>query len=95
MTDQTEPIDRMREDFVEVVRDRRANGLWTADDETEIGNLIKAAVQGASGDMSLLECWQRWLAREAEEIRQWRSRVRDVEKRIHAEAKAARVRECA
>lgn len=72
MTDQTEPMDRMREDYRVVVRHRRAKGLWTAADEAEAHELIREAVEGAGSDRGmreLLECWRAWLAQEAEIIR--------------------------
>lgn len=94
MTDQAEPIDRLREDFREVVRDRKAKGQWTDDDEAEVGRLIKSIIDGR-GEVGLLECWAAWLSTEAEQIRQWRSRVRDVEARMHASACEKRQKECA
>lgn len=91
MTDQIEPIDALREDFRDVVRHRRENGLWTDSDEVEIRRLIKSAIAGRKDDASLLECWANWLHREAEVIRRWRARVREVEARIHAEAAERRL----
>ncbi len=88
MTDLLDPVDQLREDFRTVVADRKRCGLWSGADEAEIGALIKAAVEGT--DAGLLECWARWLATEAEEIRRWQAHVREVEARMRAVARAER-----
>lgn len=92
MTDEVKPIDRMREDWKTVARHRIATGDWTTADKDEIAAEVAAAVAAGGDQDSLLVCWQIWLANEAEEIRRWSSRVRDVEARIKAEASARRVR---
>ena len=90
MTDQAKPIDRLREDFRTVVRDRKDNGYWTDSDEAEVTALIKAAVAGADRDAGRLQRWATWLAAEAEVIRRWHAQVRDVEARMRAQAAAER-----
>ncbi len=90
MTDLQDPIDTLRDDFRTVVAERKANGYWTDADEVEVGRLIKAAIDGRADDAGLLECWARWLASEAEEIRRWKAHVRDVEARMRAAAAAER-----
>ena len=90
MSEQIEPMDQMREDWRTVARHRRACGDWTEADEVEIGAEVKAAVAAGNGADGLLVCWRMYLATEAEEIRRWSARVRDVEARIKAEAKAMR-----
>lgn len=60
MADKQALIDKMRADWRVVADDRKARGTWSAEDEKEIGDLVKAAVQGQ--DESLLTCWARWLA---------------------------------
>lgn len=62
-------VDRMRDDFRTVVRDRQARGEWTADDKTEIEALIRQAIAGRNDDAGLLQCWADWLATEAVAIR--------------------------
>lgn len=53
-------IQKMRHDWPVVAEDRRACGDWTAADEAEIGQAIKAAV--AAGDADQIALWARWLA---------------------------------
>lgn len=90
MADDDGMIDRMRDDFRTVVEDRKANGLWSRSDEIEVNNLIKEAIAGKERDHGLLECWSRWLAVEAEEIRRWKARVRELEAKIQSDLEQAR-----
>lgn len=53
-------IEKMRADWGVVAEDRLQSGDWTEEDETEIGDAIKAAVKG--GDEDLIACWARWLS---------------------------------
>ena len=95
MSIESASLDRMRDDWKTVAKHRRATGDWTESDEVEIAREVKAAVAAGAVDDGLLACWRLWLAGEAEEIRRWSARVRDVEARIKAEAVAARERKAA
>lgn len=53
-------IAKMRADWSVVAQDRRDAGEWSAEDEAEIGNEIKAAI--ASKDADRICCWGRYLA---------------------------------
>ena len=53
-------IAKMRADWAVVAQDRREGGEWSAADEAEIGNEIKAAIAGKNPD--LICCWGRYLA---------------------------------
>ena len=90
MSDERDPIDQMRDDWRTVAKHRRACGHWTESDEDEIAKEVKAAVAAGNPADGVLVCWRLWLANEAEEIRRWSSRVRDVEARIRAETESLR-----
>lgn len=53
-------IKKMRADWVVVAEERRACGEWSAEDEAQIGEAVKAAI--AAGKPDLIACWSRWLA---------------------------------
>ena len=53
-------IAKMRADWAVVAKDRREAGEWSAEDETEIGNEIKAAISSKDGDR--ICWWGRYLA---------------------------------
>ena len=52
-------IKKMRADWVVIAEDRLACGEWTAEDEVQIGEAVKAAING--GKAELITCWARWL----------------------------------
>ncbi len=52
-------IAKMRTDWTVVAKDRRECEAWTAEDEAQIGEAVKAAV--ASGKEEQIILWARWL----------------------------------
>jgi hypothetical protein len=53
-------IAKMRADWTVVAQDRREAGEWSAEDETEIGEEIKAVIASKNADS--ICCWARYLA---------------------------------
>ena len=79
-------IAKMRADWTVVSEARRASGEWSAQDEAEIGEAIKAAV--ASKDAASLACWSRWLADLSAWVTAWNLVCRGSEQRMRNAAKA-------
>lgn len=80
-------ITKMRADFVLVAESRRASGDWSAQDEKEIGEAIKAAI--ASKDRrAAVACWSRWLADLSAWVTAWNLICRGSEARMREAASA-------
>lgn len=77
-------IEQMRVDFPDAARQLE----WSAEDQAEIGAVIRAAV--AAQDTEALTYWAWRLATAAEEWRRWRARVRQAEERMKVAAQKAR-----
>jgi len=71
-------LDQLRADYRTVSAHNRKLATWTAEDELEIGQAIKAAL----ADTDLAQCWADWLASEAEYIRREQARYADALQRM-------------
>jgi len=52
-------IKKMRADWVVVAEDRRACGEWSEEDEAQVGEAVKGAIESKKAE--LITCWARWL----------------------------------
>lgn len=81
-------IAKMRADWAVVSVARREAGEWTAQDESEIGDAIKASI--AAKDAAMVACWSRWLADLSAWVVAWNLVCRGSERRMREAAKAHR-----
>lgn len=76
----------MRADYRLVKRWWWESEGWSDVDLAEADDGIKAAVD--KGDAELIACWANWLAKKANEIREFVSRVRDIEAKAREKGQA-------
>jgi len=80
-----ELIDKMRADWSVVAAHRVAAKEWTKEDEIEIGQAIKAAIDAK--DRNAIACWSRWLADLSAWVTAWNLICRGSEAAMRAAAK--------
>ncbi len=83
-------IAKMRADWIVVAEHRRAANEWTVEDEIEIGQAIKAAIDAK--DRNIIGCWSRWLADLSAWVTAWNLICRGSEASMRAAAKASKAK---
>ena len=83
-----ELIAKMRADWTVVAAHRVAAKEWTTEDEIEIGQAIKAAIDAK--DRNAIACWSRWLADLSAWVTAWNLICRGSEAAMRAEARKHR-----
>ncbi len=78
-------ITKMRADWTVVAEFRTASKEWTAEDEADIGQAIKAAIDAK--DRALIACWSRWLADLSAWVAAWNLICRGSEAAMREAAK--------
>jgi hypothetical protein len=79
-----ELIDKMRADWSVVAAHLVAAKEWTKEDEIEIGQAIKAAIDAK--DRNAIACWSRWLADLSAWVTAWNLICRGSEAAMRAAA---------
>lgn len=78
-------ITKMRADWTVVAEHRTASNEWTPEDEIDIGQAIKAAID--SKDRIQIACWSRWLADLSAWVVAWNLICRGAEASMKAAAR--------
>ena len=81
-------IAKMRADWAVVAEHRVAAKEWTPEDEIEIGQAIKAAIDAK--DRNAIACWSRWLADLSAWVTAWNLICRQSEAAMKAAARENR-----
>ena len=81
-------IAKMRADWLVVAENRRQAKEWSAEDEIEIGQAIKAAIE--TKDRNAIACWSRWLADLSAWVTAWNLVCRGSEAAMRTEARKHR-----
>jgi len=84
-------IAKMRADWLVVAESRRSSGDWTEEDERDIAQAIKAAIEAK--DRNALACWSRWLADLSAWVTAWNLICRGSEASMKSAARAERLRQ--